>query len=56
MNTELSMGLRQSLQDCADDPDVRAIILTGNGKAFSGGGDIKFFVSELQTPHDRSQL
>ncbi len=49
MNTELSMGLRQSLQDCADDPDVRAIILTGNGKAFSGGGDIKFFVSELQT-------
>ena len=38
IDTELSIRLRQSLQDCADDSDVRAIVLTGIGKAFSGGG------------------
>ncbi len=47
MNTELSAGLRQALMECWDDDEVRAIILTGNGKAFSAGGDIKFFIEEL---------
>ena len=47
MNTELSAGLRQALMECWDDEEVRAIILTGNGKAFSAGGDIKFFIEEL---------
>lgn len=47
MNTELSAGLRKALMECWDDDEVRAIILTGNGKAFSGGGDIKFFIEEL---------
>ncbi len=49
MNAALSIDLRRSLQECADETDVRAVILTGNGRAFSGGGDIKFFVSELKT-------
>ena len=48
MNTELSAGLRQALMECWDDEEVRAIILTGNGKAFSAGGDIKFFIEELR--------
>jgi len=47
MNSELSSCLRQALLECWDDDDIRAIILTGNGRAFSGGGDIKFFAGEL---------
>lgn len=47
MNSELSAGLRRALMECWDAAEVRAIILTGSGRAFSGGGDIKFFVEQL---------
>jgi trans-2-decenoyl-[acyl-carrier protein] isomerase len=30
-----------ALQDASEDASIRAIVLTGTGKAFSGGGDIK---------------
>ncbi|MBY0573083.1 MAG: enoyl-CoA hydratase/isomerase family protein [Undibacterium sp.] len=35
------------LQAALDDPAIKAIILTGSGKIFSGGADIKEFSSEL---------
>ncbi|MGC8579991.1 MAG: enoyl-CoA hydratase/isomerase family protein [bacterium] len=41
INVELGNALLKALIDAEYDKDVRAILLTGNGKAFSSGGDVK---------------
>ena len=40
LNGQLARELTQALQDAADDDNVRVLILTGNGKAFSAGADL----------------
>ena len=39
-NYEISSGLDAALQDCSKDPDVRAVIITGTGRAFCAGADL----------------
>jgi len=47
----LSMPLLEELEEAvrrvADDPRVRCVILTGEGKAFSAGGDLAGFKSDI---------
>jgi 2-(1,2-epoxy-1,2-dihydrophenyl)acetyl-CoA isomerase len=45
---QLGNDLRSALDTAADDPSVRAIVLTGAGRAFSSGADLKAG-GELQT-------
>jgi 2-(1,2-epoxy-1,2-dihydrophenyl)acetyl-CoA isomerase len=41
LNEEMGSLLTSSLQDAADNPDVRVVVLTGAGQAFCSGGDVK---------------
>src|SRR5882724_5566604 len=43
------LGLTSGLEKANADPSVKAIVVTGAGKAFSGGADIKEFGSPKAT-------
>jgi len=45
-NREMALALQQTLDDCAVNEAVRAIVLTGSGRAFCAGQDLK----EVTTP------
>ena len=49
-STALLFRLTEVARELADAPDVRAVILTGKGKAFSAGGDFKHFVATATDP------
>lgn len=40
-NREMALKLLEVLEDCEKDDDIRVVLLTGNGKAFSAGQDLK---------------
>jgi 2-(1,2-epoxy-1,2-dihydrophenyl)acetyl-CoA isomerase len=41
INVEVSEELRKELDNAEKDASVRAVVLTGNGRAFSAGGDLQ---------------
>lgn len=44
LNKEMIKGLVVKLKEIGDSDDVDIVVLTGNGKAFSAGGDIKSMI------------
>lgn len=46
----LASEMRQALDDAGDDEAVRAVLLTGSGRAFCAGGDVRAFHAGLDGP------
>jgi 2-(1,2-epoxy-1,2-dihydrophenyl)acetyl-CoA isomerase len=46
MNLELSKDLHEAALRCGDDPAVRAVVLTGEGRFFCAGGDARYLAGE----------
>jgi 2-(1,2-epoxy-1,2-dihydrophenyl)acetyl-CoA isomerase len=55
-NREMAFLLQETLDDCANDTNVRAIIITGNGKAFCAGQDLKEVTDPELNPDFRKIL
>jgi 2-(1,2-epoxy-1,2-dihydrophenyl)acetyl-CoA isomerase len=43
LNLTVGRELMHAAIRCDENPEIRAVVLTGAGKAFSAGGDLKFF-------------
>jgi 2-(1,2-epoxy-1,2-dihydrophenyl)acetyl-CoA isomerase len=48
LSLALVKGLKEAIREVKENNEVRAIILTGNGKAFCAGGNIKEFPDGIQ--------
>ena len=49
-NREMALSLQSILDDCEHNNDVRSIVITGNGKAFCAGQDLKEVTSPELNP------
>ena len=41
MDVQMSLELMHASIECDETDDIRAVLVTGNGKMFSAGGDLK---------------
>lgn len=53
VNQDLVDGINESLSNAESDDDIRAIVITGNGKGFCSGADMSVFGGEV-SPQQRS--
>ncbi len=49
MNVRMVEELFEAALACDEDPEVRAVVLTGAGQAFCAGGDVKEFIERSET-------
>jgi 2-(1,2-epoxy-1,2-dihydrophenyl)acetyl-CoA isomerase len=55
-NTQFGLDLRGAIEQVADDDAVRAVCITGAGRAFSSGADLKDLNDEELTPAGRPDV
>ena len=46
LNIDMSKDLMHASLACSEDPNIRAVIITGNGRMFCAGGDLKSFAAQ----------
>ena len=49
LNRDMVVDIGEALEDAEKDPRVRVVVITGAGKAFCSGADLKFAREELTT-------
>ena len=52
-NREMALELQSRLDECQDNDDIRAILLTGSGKGFCAGQDLGEAIGENAPPIDK---
>lgn len=50
LNVELAQDLSQAVAEAKNNPDVRAVLVYGNGRGFCAGGDLKDFGIDVSNP------
>lgn len=50
ISVDTLVELEAAIDDLGGDPSVRVILVTGNGRAFSAGGDLKKYIALQQDP------
>ncbi len=57
INEEMGKDLMHAALRCDEDPEIRAVLISGAGKIFSGGGDLKAFTAKGdQLPHHLKEV
>ncbi|KAJ1330437.1 hypothetical protein BSLG_009355 [Batrachochytrium salamandrivorans] len=56
MSEPMGIEFTRVLKELGTSPAVRAVVLTGNGRAFSAGGDLEFREIAQEPPHLRTSL
>ncbi|MBI3799311.1 MAG: enoyl-CoA hydratase/isomerase family protein [Deltaproteobacteria bacterium] len=46
LNLDMGKDLMHAAVQCSEDPNIGAVIITGAGRMFSGGGDLKSFAAQ----------
>ncbi|WP_085991199.1 enoyl-CoA hydratase/isomerase family protein [Oceanobacillus senegalensis] len=50
LNKDLAVDLAKAVVEVKENPDVRAVLVYGNGKGFCAGGDLKDFGIDIENP------
>ena len=56
-NPDMATDLMHAVIDCSEDSAIRAVVITGAGRMFSAGGDLKAFASQGEKlPHHLKEV